>query len=66
MTQVQVLLGRADLHNIINTLVKQFKGTGIRYWVTDVIHMGEILISRVLPLVLIFLAVLHFSRGNKI
>ncbi len=42
MTQVQVLLAEPDQQDLLNDIQQQFTGTGIRYWVTSVIAVGEI------------------------
>ncbi|WP_151711597.1 DUF3240 family protein [Acinetobacter junii] len=42
MTQIQALVEANYLQELVISMQERFKGTGIRYWVTEVISGGEI------------------------
>ena len=41
-TQIQVLLEAADKTSFLDSLRRQFSGTGLRYWITPVLEQGEL------------------------
>ena len=41
-TQVQVVFDAAEKEALLDNVRSQFAGTGLRYWITNVIEIGEI------------------------
>jgi len=41
-TEIQVIFAAADKAALLETIRRQFAGTGLRYWVTPVVEAGEI------------------------
>lgn len=41
-TQIQVLLAEKDRESMLAAIRQGFAGVGVRYWITEVIEMGEL------------------------
>lgn len=41
-TQVQVVFAAHEKETLLNNICSQFAGTGLRYWITNVVEVGEI------------------------
>ena len=41
-TQIQVLLTATDREPVLTAIRQSFAGVGLRYWITEIVEMGEV------------------------